>query len=175
MSGAPVPPPDDRAAAEAFARAVLDHLDALYAFARRLTRNAADAEDLVQETMLKGLRARRSFQPGTNLKAWLFTIMRRTFLDRVGRPTLEGAESLLAAQHGGDPEPALLAAASRDALEAALSALPVAFRATVWLVDVEEMSLAEAADVLGCPVGTVKSRLSRARALLRLLLKDEVR
>jgi RNA polymerase sigma-70 factor, ECF subfamily len=162
---------------------MLAHLNALYGFARWLARNPADAEDLVQETMLKGLRARSSFEPGTNLRAWLFTILRRTFLNldaRAGRerPTglaAPGAEGPPAAERvpepAVDPEPALFAAVSRDAIDAALDALPPEFREAVWLCDVEELTMSEAAAVIGCPVGTVKSRVSRGRAILRASLK----
>lgn len=196
------PGPDaERAAAEAFAREVLGHLDALYAFARWLSHNPVDAEDLVQETLLKGLRARASFRPGTNLRAWLFTILRRTFLSagiRSGREVLapptgpnsgggagrSGDRAAGTRQGGGvsrypeplvDPEPALFAAISRDAIDAAFAGLPLEYREAVWLVDVEELTLAEAAEVLGCPVGTAKSRVSRGRALLRAALKDYAR
>lgn len=198
--GAPRAYTEEQAAAEAFAREALAHLDALYAFARWLVRNPADAEDLVQETMLKGLRARASFKPGTNLRAWLFTILRRTFLNlqaRSGRELLappsgsapgssarEGGGESQGSRHGSldrlpdvafDPEPTLFAAVSREAIDAALAALPVEFREAVWLADVEEMTLAEAAEVLGCPIGTVKSRVSRGRALLRASLRDYAR
>ncbi len=190
---------DERAAAEAFARDMLAHLDALYAFARWLVRHPADADDLVQETMLKGFRARGSFRPGTNLRAWLFTILRRTFLNvqaRSGRELLAppgsspgrsvrgGGDESAGSRHGGldrlpempfDPEPILFAAVSREAIDTALAALPVEFREAVWLSDVEELTLAEAAEVLGCPVGTVKSRVSRGRALLRASLRDYAR
>jgi RNA polymerase sigma-70 factor (ECF subfamily) len=170
-------------AAERFAADMLAHLDALYAFARWLARSPADAEDLVQETMLKGLRARASFEPGTNLRAWLFTILRRTFLNldaRAGRErpagaAARGAEDPPAAERvpepAVDPEPALFAAVSRDAIDAALAALPPEFREAVWLCDVEELTMSEAAAVIGCPVGTVKSRVSRGRAILRGSLK----
>lgn len=181
-------PPDDVQAAEAFAREALLHLDALYAFARWLTRNPADADDLVQETMLKGLRARATFQPGTNLRAWLFTILRRTFLNaqaRSGReqPAASGPRTPEGTAHGSDrlpevpvdPEPALLAAVSRRAIDAALAALPAEYREAIWLCDVEEMTVAEAAAVVGCPVGTIKSRVFRGRALLRASLKDYAR
>ncbi len=180
--------PDDAQAAEAFAREALLHLDALYGFARWLARDRADADDLVQETMLKGLRARASFQPGTNLRAWLFTILRRTFLNaeaRSGReqPAGSGPRSPEGAPAGGgrlpdvpvDPEPALLAAVSRRAIDAALAALPAEYREAVWLCDVEEFTMAEAAAMLHCPVGTVKSRVFRGRAQLRASLKDYAR
>ncbi len=179
---------DDAQAAAAFARALLEHLDALYAFARWLSRNPADADDLVQETMLKGLRARATFQPGTNLRAWLFTILRRTFLNveaRSGReqPAASGPRLPGSGTQAGDrlpdvpvdPEPALHAAVSRRAIDAALAALPAEYREAIWLCDVEELTMAEAADVVGCPVGTIKSRVFRGRALLRVSLKDYAR
>lgn len=180
--------PDDAQAAAAFAAALLEQLDALYAFARWLTRSPADADDLVQETMLKGLRARATFQPGTNLRAWLFTILRRTFLNseaRSGReqPAAPGPRPPEGEAHAGDrlpdvavdPGPALDAAVSRRAIDAALAALPAEYREAVWLCDVEELTMAEAAEVIGCPVGTIKSRVFRGRALLRISLKDYAR
>lgn len=160
--------------AEAFARAALSHLDSLYGLALRLTRRAADAEDLVQDTYLKAFRSAHQFEAGTNLKAWLFTILHNTFRNmrrHDGRnPVDVNSETVeLAADVAGDdrtPEQ-LLSRASLDVdLQAALDALPDAFRQAVWLRDVEEFAYAEIARILEVPIGTVMSRISRGRKML---------
>jgi len=163
---------------------VLDHVDALYNLARYLTRNPADAEDLVQETYARALKAWHQFTAGTELRAWLMRILRNAWLDRHRREgrRLERSGSLDAA----DPEPQ---AGGEDTwlrgdfeleqmrrlvageIEEALMALSEDQR-TAILLDVEGFSEAEAALVLGCAPGTVKSRLSRARAALREKLAD---
>src|SRR5688572_4639680 len=171
------PPPDDPAVLEKddrFAREALTYVDSLYGTALRLTRRPADAEDLVQETFLKAFRAAAQFEPGTNLKAWLFTILHNTFRNirrhdvrnpiDVDSETVEQAADLVGLEH--TPEQ-LLTRATLDAdLQAALDALPDAFRQAVWLRDVEEFSYAEIARMLGVPIGTVMSRISRGRRLL---------
>ena len=159
---------------DAFEDEALSYVDSLYGTAMRLTRNAADAEDLVQDTYLKAFRASAQFQRGTNLKAWLFTILHNTFRNRrrdAGRNPIEvDSEAVeLAMDHSShehSPE-TLLTRATLDAdLQAALDALPEAFRQAVWLRDVEEFSYAEIAQVVGVPLGTVMSRISRGRRLL---------
>jgi RNA polymerase sigma-70 factor (ECF subfamily) len=152
----------------------------LYRTALRLTRVPADAEDLVQETYLKAFRARDRFEPGTNLKAWLFTILHNTalnrFRDRSRQPVVYDSETV---ERAGDassnprdvrfaetPETLLLADTLDPDLQAAVDALPAAFRQAVWLRDVEEFSYAEIAAMLTIPVGTVMSRISRGRRLL---------
>ena len=161
----------------------LAHADRLYNLGRRLTGNDADAEELVQETYVRALAGARTFTGG-NLKAWLFKILRNTFVDlrrRSRAVPVPGIDDLADAATGDDVE--LL----RDDLElerlrrlvgqeieAALAALSDEAR-TIVLLDVEGFSESEVADVLGCPVGTVKSRLSRARALLRQRLRDYAR
>jgi RNA polymerase sigma-70 factor (ECF subfamily) len=161
----------------------LQHLDALYTLARWLARDPVEAEDLVQETYLRALRSAHQFQPGTNLRAWLFQILRNHFLTtrtrRSREPELvdpERLEGLGAAGAGASG----MAGGSRgvpDAargldLTAALNRLPEEFRSVVLLADVEEFQMGEIARIMGCPVGTVKSRLFRARAMLRGLLTD---
>lgn len=163
-----------RAGGGAFAAEALSHIDSLYGTAVRLTRNAADAEDLVQDTYLKAFRAESQFAPGTNLKAWLFTILHNTFRNmrrHDGRNPVD-ADSEVVEQAAGDaardlsPEQ-LLTRASLDAdLQAALDALPDTFRQAVWLRDVEELTYAEIAGVLDVPIGTVMSRISRGRRSL---------
>jgi RNA polymerase sigma-70 factor (ECF subfamily) len=162
-----------------FAAAALEFLDALYRSAVRLTRNTDDAQDLVQDTYLKAIRARERFTDGTNLKAWLYTILNNTWRNRrrdhsrarvdfdsqvveqaadgakgISAPTVESPENLL--QHG-----------TLDAdLKIALDRLPESFREAVWLRDVEELTYQEIARVLDVPVGTVMSRISRGRKQL---------
>lgn len=161
--------------AAAFEREALACLDSLYGTALRLTANPADAEDLVQETYLKAFRASEQFEPGTNLKAWLFTILHNTFLNRRRRAVKEpvamepdeidrASADLPAASL--TPEQLLLRDSLDVDLQAALDALPDAFRQAVWLRDVEEFSYAEIAEILHIPVGTVMSRISRGRRLL---------
>ncbi|MGE5359061.1 MAG: sigma-70 family RNA polymerase sigma factor [Bacteroidales bacterium] len=161
--------------ASAFERQALDCVDALYGTALRLTRNPADAEDLVQDTYLKAFRSVSQFEPGTNLKAWLFTILHNTFLNRrrrsVREPVSVEPEEIERAAVGlspSSPTPEqLLMRDTLDAdLQAALDGLPDSFRQAVWLRDVEEFSYAEIASMLGIPIGTVMSRISRGRRLL---------
>jgi len=159
----------------AFEREALACLDSLYGAGLRLTRNPADAEDLVQDTYLKAFRAAHQFRPGTNLKAWLFTILHNTFLNRrrrAGKEPMaveaEEIERLASDLPGGSPTPEqLLLRETLDAdLQAALDGLPDTFRQAVWLRDVEEFSYAEIAAMLDVPIGTVMSRISRGRRLL---------
>jgi RNA polymerase sigma-70 factor (ECF subfamily) len=159
----------------AFERDALACLDSLYGAGLRLTANPADAEDLVQDTYLKAFRAADQFEPGTNIKAWLFTILHNTFLNRRRRaakePVAVESEEIerLAADLPGDPvtpEQLLLRDTLDADLQAALDGLPDAFREAVWLRDVDEFSYAEIAGMLGVPIGTVMSRISRGRRLL---------
>ena len=163
-----------READDAFTREALSHIDSLYGMALRLTRRAADADDLVQDTYLKAFRASAQFERGTNLKAWLFTILHNTFLNMrrhdgrnpvdVDSEAVEQAADLRASQQ--TPEQ-LLTRETLDAdLQAALDSLPAAFRQAVWLRDVEEFSYAEIARMVEVPIGTVMSRISRGRRLL---------
>jgi RNA polymerase sigma-70 factor (ECF subfamily) len=159
------------AAGNEFAQAALSHIDSLYGTALRLTRRAADAEDLVQDTYLKAFRSAHQFEPGTNLKAWLFTILHNTFRNarrHDGRNPVEvdseAVERAGAVGPGEQSPEQLLTRATLDAdLQAALDELPEAFRQAVWLRDVEELTYAEMAQVLDVPIGTVMSRISRGR------------
>jgi len=162
---------------EAFGTEVLTFVEPLYATALRLTRNRADAEDLVQDTLVKAFRFSGRFEPGTNLKAWLYTILHNTWRNRrrdAARDTVEvDSERVDEAATVADgptsadtPERILLRDTLDSELQAALDALPDAFREAVWLRDVEEFSYAEIAQMLGVPIGTVMSRISRGRRLL---------
>lgn len=154
----------------------------LYNFAHWLTQDRLEAEDLVQETYLKALKGFASFQQGTNFRAWMYKILRNTFLtSRTGLKTSMNAslddedESVAEPVTKETPESVLLAHVDRQAIESALEKLPVNFREIVLLCDVEEMSYQEIADTLAVPIGTVMSRLSRARKAMRELLADRVR
>jgi RNA polymerase sigma-70 factor (ECF subfamily) len=165
--------------ADRFATEALDLLDSLYGAAVRLTRNPDTAQDLVQDTYLKAFRARQRFEAGTNLKAWLFTILHNTWRNRrrdQARSRVEfdsaaaeaRAEAPLppGAPGGESPEARLLDDTLDADLGAALDALPDAYREAVWLRDVDELSYGEIAAVLGIPAGTVMSRISRGRRQL---------
>lgn len=166
--------PTARGADADFTQAALSHIDSLYGTALRLTRRAADAEDLVQDTYLKAFRSAHQFEPGTNLKAWLFTILHNTFRNlrrHDGRnPVDVDSEAVEKAASTGPAEESpeqILSRRTLDVdLQAALDALPEAFRQAVWLRDVEELSYAEMAKVLDVPMGTVMSRISRGRRAL---------
>ena len=150
----------------------------LYNFAHWLTQDRDEAEDLVQETFAKALRGFSSFQVGTNFRAWMFRILRNTFLtSRTGLKatatvpleTEEGAPEL--AIENETPETILMDRLSDEILQNAVDELPVHFREVLLLCEVEEMSYQEIAETLTIPIGTVMSRLSRARKLLRESLR----
>ena len=164
-------------AEEGFAAEAMAFLEPLYATALRLTGNRADAEDLVQDTFVKALRFSNRFTPGTNLKAWLYTILHNTWRNRrrdASREPVDVDSALVdeaATQMDGPAEPdtpeRILLRETLDAdLQRALDALPEPFREAVWLRDVEEFSYAEIAEMLGIPLGTVMSRISRGRRQL---------
>jgi len=157
----------------AFEAEALTHLDGLYAAALRLTRDAASAQDLVQDTFVKALRAAGQFSPGTNLRAWLFTILHNTFRNArrdAGRDPVEVDSEVVdeapALAPGDDPETLLLRASAGLEIKAALEGLPQVYRQAVWLRDVEEFSYAEIAQMLDVPIGTVMSRIARGRRRL---------
>lgn len=154
----------------------------LYNFAQWLTQDRAEAEDLVQETYMKALKGFASFQQGTNFRAWMYKILRNTFLtSRTGLrvsmtvPLDDEEEAVAEPATKETPESVLLAHADRESIERALEALPVKFREIILLCDVEEMSYQEIADTLAIPIGTVMSRLSRARKAMRDSLASRAR
>jgi RNA polymerase sigma-70 factor (ECF subfamily) len=166
-----------QARAAAFEAEALASVDSLYRTALRLTRVRADAEDLVQDTYLKAFRAADRFEPGTNLRAWLFTILHNTALNRArdrardavvsfDSGTVERAAEATLEGMADTPETLLLRETLAPELQAAIDELPDAFRQAVWLRDVEEFSYAEIAAMLDVPAGTVMSRISRGRRML---------
>lgn len=172
-------PGTDSTARAAFEAEALEQVDSLYRTALRLTRVPADAEDLVQDTYLKAFRAADSFRPGTNLRAWLFTILHNTARNRArdrARDSVtvdseavdRAAETPRFAVAGAadTPESLLLRNTLAPELQTAVDELPDAFREAVWLRDVEEFSYAEIAQMLNIPAGTVMSRISRGRRML---------
>jgi RNA polymerase sigma-70 factor (ECF subfamily) len=151
----------------------------LYNFAHWLTQDRAAAEDLVQETYMKALRGFSSFRQGTNFRAWMYKILRNTFLTTQTGLKAWASVSLDSDSDGDAPiEPALsetpesvlLARVQQETIQNALEKLPVKFREIVLLCDLEEMSYQEIGEMLGIPLGTVMSRLSRARKAMRVLL-----
>jgi len=182
----PTPPPTTPPAATdarraGFEKEALVHLDSLYRVALRLAGNAADADDLVQETMLKAYRSWDQYQPGTNAKGWLLTILRNSFINEYRRRTrhpetvdVDTIEPFAVFEdvQEDDPQGAFFDRIVDDEVLRAIDGLPDAFRETVVLSDVEGMSYQEIGKILNIPVGTVKSRLFRARQMLQAKLYD---
>jgi len=172
------------ATAARFERDVAPFLDSLYGAALRMTRNPADAEDLVQEATLKAFAAFDSFTEGTNLKAWLFRILTNTYINQYRKkqraPLQTSADELTDSELSEVSENLGMRSAEAEAMARladseivdALAALPEDFRMAVYLVDVEGFSYKEAAEIMETPVGTVMSRLSRGRKQLRDRLRD---
>jgi RNA polymerase sigma-70 factor (ECF subfamily) len=172
-----------RTTRELFEREVLAHLDSIYSMALRLARNPEDANDLLQDTILRAYRFFHQFTPGSNSRAWVLTILFNNFRNgyrKSGREQLSQseaefnerleAESLAADQTKTDPAALAFADVMAPEVSAALEAIPEEFRVALLLVDVEELSYQEVSTVLAVPVGTVKSRVSRGRNLLRRAL-----
>jgi RNA polymerase sigma-70 factor (ECF subfamily) len=172
--------PENSSVAE-FEELAMPLVNSAFNLARWLARNDDDAEDLVQETYLKAFRNFRSFQPGTNFRGWVYCILRNTFLNsrRGLKETMilsldsdeDGHE--LAAENE-TPETILLKSSSSQLIQSAIDCLPVHYRETLLLCDVEEMSYREIAEILSIPVGTVMSRLARARKLVRASLQGRI-
>jgi RNA polymerase sigma-70 factor (ECF subfamily) len=179
---------DERALKDRFERDALPLLSGLYGAALRLTRNPADAEDLLQETYLRAYRGFAGFQPGTNLKAWLYRILTNTFINayrkRQREPQMvledEIPDWYLYDRLNEDGETASAESQVLDRIpdedvKEALDALPETFRMAVWLADVEGFAYKEIAEILGIPIGTVMSRLHRGRKALEQRLREKVR
>ncbi len=161
---------------EGFEREALVHLDTLYNVALRLTGNAADAEDLVQETVLKAYRAWDMYERGTNCRAWLVTILRNTFINQFRKQSKKPASvqfdsvedvSIFESVQDRDPAGSFFRHIVDEEVTRAIQELPEDFRVAVVLSDVEGLSYGEIAEILGVPVGTVKSRLFRGRRRLQ--------
>jgi len=154
--------------------------DQLYNFACWLTQDRTEAEDLVQETYVKALRGFSSFQAGTNFRAWIYRILRNTFLtSRSGLKATamvpldaEDADELPAGPE--TPETVLISSSERQSVQEALEELPIHFREILLLCETEEMSYQEISETLSIPIGTVMSRLSRARKALRNILQQKL-
>jgi RNA polymerase sigma-70 factor (ECF subfamily) len=179
---------DQEALKERFERDALPLLSGLYGAALRLTRNPADAEDLLQETYLRAYRGFAGFQPGTNLKAWLYRILTNTFINayrkrqREPQTVLEDEipdwylyDRLSEDGETASAESQVLDRIPDEDVKEALDALPETFRMAVWLADVEGFAYKEIAEILGIPIGTVMSRLHRGRKALEQRLREKVR
>lgn len=176
----------DNTTRKEFEELTLPHLDPLYSAALRLTKNERDAEDLVQDTFLRAYRFFDKFERGTNIKAWLFRILTNTFINRYRRSVkersiVEGSEkeavqerfvSRRATEYAANPEQFLFDRLLSDDVLRAIDELPIDFRLVVILADLQDFSYNEIAEIVGCPVGTVMSRLYRGRKLLQKKLKD---
>ena len=181
--------PRDRLLTDDFEREALSHLNSLLAVGTRLTRSSAEAEDLVQDTLVKAMRARHQFEAGTNMRAWLLRILTNTFINRYRRggherPVLEGPDSdpLADAWIGSstmeamrDPESQALRPMIEAEIRSAIDELPEDFRLAVVLADVEELSYREISEIMNCPIGTVMSRLHRGRRMLKSKLHEHAR
>lgn len=165
-----------------FRQAALEHLDALYGFAMVLTRNQSEAEDLVQETYLRAMRAFGQLVPDSNLKSWLFTIMRNIWRNQIRHKrsgpqfveigSNEAFEQANCLDPHQDPHMALVRKVEQEQVRSAIEQLPEHFREIVVLRDIENFSYQQIANILECPAGTVMSRLARARAQLNVLLNQ---
>src|ERR1700757_2625022 len=172
---------EERLSAATFEQLALPLFDRLYNFAHWLTRNREEAEDLVQETYAKALKGFSSFRPGTNFRAWMYRILRNTFLtSRTGLKTTmtvpldsEDDQPELALERE-TPETILIERSNWQLVHSAIDELPVHFREILLLCEVEEMSYQEIAETLSIPIGTVMSRLSRARKMLGRYLQQEL-
>jgi RNA polymerase sigma-70 factor (ECF subfamily) len=169
---------EPRLPATTFEDLAMPLFDQLYNFARWLTQDTTEAEDLVQETYAKALRGFSSFQAGTNFRAWMYRILRNSFLSsrtglRTTIPINTEEDEILLPANSTTPESVLIEQADRETVQHALADLPVPFREILLLCEVEEMSYQEIAETLTVPMGTVMSRLFRARRALRDLLRNK--
>lgn len=171
---------EERLTAATFEELALPLFDQLYNFAQWLTQDRTEAEDLVQDTYVKALKGFSSFQPGTNFRAWIYRILRNTFLtSRTGLKAsatvpLDTDDGPEIASDSGTPETLLIERSQEQLLQRAIEELPLHFREILLLCEVEEMSYQEIAEALTIPIGTVMSRLSRARKALREILQQKL-
>lgn len=159
----------------------IEHLDGLYSYAMVLSRNHAEAEDLVQETYVRAIRAMGRLRTGSNMKSWLFTILRNIWFNQLRKrrnspqmveiETEEGIANSVA-DPSKDSHDLYVSKVETERVRAAIQELPVEFREIILLREYEDLSYLEIATVLDCPLGTVMSRLGRARAKLRALLSE---
>jgi RNA polymerase sigma-70 factor, ECF subfamily len=169
-----------RLTAATFEELAMPLFDQLYNFAHWLAQDRTEAEDLVQETYAKALKGFSSFQPGTNFRAWMYRILRNTFLtSRTGLKAsamvaLDSDDTPELPAGPDTPETLFIVHSQQQALQTALESLPVHFREVLLLCEVEEMPYQEIAETLSIPMGTVMSRLSRARKALRLILEQKL-
>jgi RNA polymerase sigma-70 factor, ECF subfamily len=162
---------------------LLHFIDGLYGYAMAITRNRADAEDLVQETYVRAIRRKGSLPPGSDVKRWLFTILRNIHLNQLRKQRtapngveIHAAESTarISVEPLRDPLATYVSKTEREKVTGAVQQLPSEFREIVVLREFEDLSYQEIASILDCPVGTVMSRLARARSKLRTLLSAKV-
>jgi RNA polymerase sigma-70 factor (ECF subfamily) len=171
---------EERLTTATFEELAMPLFDQLYNFAHWLAQDRTEAEDLVQETYFKALKGFSSFQPGTNFRAWMYRILRNTFLtSRTGLKAtatvaLDSDDSPELPAGPETPETILIEHCQHQLLQAAIEALPVHFREVLLLCEAEEMSYQDIAETLSIPIGTVMSRLSRARKALRFSLQQKL-
>lgn len=151
---------------------ILSHVRALKAYGRSLCGNAADAEDLVQETLLRAIENAGSYRPGTHMRAWLFTIMRNRFYTNVRKSARERTGAADCVSAGPIVQPTQDWHMASQEMQQALADMPVHYREALVLVAVIGESYQHAAEVLGCDIGTIKSRVNRARGILRRALGE---
>lgn len=180
---------DRKALTEEFERVAIPHLPYIYTAAFYLTKNEQEAEDLAQDTYIRAFRFFRKFEPGTNCRAWLLSIQRHLFINRYQKrkkqPELidweridrEYESLILDGEHTDryNPERLLCSSAMAPEVDRALKALPEEFRVAIILVDIDDLTYEEAAQIIDCPLGTVRSRLSRGRRMLQVALRDYAR
>jgi RNA polymerase sigma-70 factor, ECF subfamily len=167
-----------------FEREALPHMGILYNYALRMTNNSADADDLLQETYLKAYRFWEKYEQGTNIRAWLFRIMKNSYINRYRKETKEpdmvdydevrGYYNTVRGESAGanDLQESLFGNLLDDEVAKAVASLPEDFRTVVILCDIEGMTYEEIAEMVDCPLGTVRSRLHRGRNLLRAKLME---
>jgi len=186
IAGDGLPPIDPAARVAQFEASALEYLDQLYSAALRMTRNRQDAEDLVQDTYLKAFAAFHQYQPGTNLRAWLYRILTNAYINKHRKkqrePYLKNADDVTDWEVNAAPDLTMQSAEftalnqiTDNEVSDALAELPEERRMVVYFADVEGLSYQEIAEIMDCPVGTVMSRLHRGRAQLRKSLAEYAR